>query len=358
MKKLIQFELRKIFSRRLTQIALIVLVFLSVFLGILGYQNKYAFDAAGHEGTGKTAVEIDKEIADRYEGLLTDKKVQQMMSEFTPKSDLHGMNAVYIYQNAMQSAAFARFSDMNGQWNGSSVSDIFGNEEIRIGYVDGWLTSSQNMAKVFIMLSCVIAVMIAPVYCREYSGVDNIILTSKYGRTKCGEAKIYAGMIAAFTVTFIVVALNILLALILYGSDGLDCSILFAPLNYAEGYIPFNITCGMLLRYQILLAFTGAMSVAGITLLVSAISKNQMIAVVVAAALYFLPAILPVSEASPLFRLIGLLPLYHAQFISLMSVDQMSSGLLYAVWAAPAAVVFIACGTFVSRKIFAKHQVV
>ena len=53
-----------------------------------------------------------------------------------------------LYQNAMQSAAFARFSDMNGNWNGLSVSDVFGDEEIKIGYTDGWLSTSQNMVKI------------------------------------------------------------------------------------------------------------------------------------------------------------------------------------------------------------------
>lgn len=100
------------------------------------------------------------------------------------------------------------------------------------------------------------------------------------------------------------------------------------------------------------------MSIAGIALLISAISKNQMAAVVVSAAMYLLPAILPISEANPLFRVIGLLPLYHAQFVSLMSVEQMSNGLLYAVWAVPAAFLFIGIGAFASYRIFAKHQVV
>ena len=126
MKKLIQFELQKIFSRHLTQIVLIMILFLSVFLNFSTYQNKYAFDGISKEGTGKAAIEIDRKIAAKYEGILTDEKVQQMMSDFTPKSDLHGINAVYLYQNAMQSATFARFSDQNGNWNKASVSDIFG----------------------------------------------------------------------------------------------------------------------------------------------------------------------------------------------------------------------------------------
>lgn len=357
MKKLIEFELRKIFSKRLTQTALILILLLSIFLGFSGYQNKYAFDGKSLEETGKLAVEIDKKIAAKYSGPLTDEKIQQMMSDFKPKSDLHGMNAVYLYQNAMQSAVFAHFSDINGNWNGLHVSDVFGDEKINIGYIDGWLSTSENMAKVFLVLSFIIIITIAPVFCSEYSGIDNIILTSKYGRTKCGTAKTTASIIAVFIITLLVTSLNFLIAFLLYGSDSLDCSILFAPLIYTEGYIPFNITCSTLFKYQFLLAFTGTISVAGITLPISAISKNQMTALVTAAAIYFLPAILPISETNPLFRLIGLFPLYHAQFISLMSIEQMSNGLLYAIWAVPAALIFIGIGVFASYKIFAKHQV-
>ena len=42
----------------------------------------YAFDGNGAEETGKSCGRIDKQIALKYEGKLTDNKVQQMMSEF------------------------------------------------------------------------------------------------------------------------------------------------------------------------------------------------------------------------------------------------------------------------------------
>ena len=354
---LIHFELRKIFSKKLTEIALIAILLLSVLFGFSTYQNKYAFGGKSDGGTGKTAVEIDKEIAAKYEGILTDEKVQQMMNDFAPKSDLHGMNAAYLYQNAMQSAAFARFSDMNGNWNGLSVSDVFGDEEIKIGYTDGWLSTSQNMVKIFIVLSLAIVIMIAPVFSCEYEGVDNIILTSKYGKTKCTTAKIVSSIFATIFSTALIVAFNLILAYMFYGKSGLDCSILFAPIEYVEGFIPFNITCGTLLKYQILLAFTGTISVMGITLLLSAISKKQIVALVASAAIYLFPVLLPVSETNPLFRYIVLLPLYQTQAISLMSVEQMSNGMLYAVWAVPVSLIFLGIGIFVSRRAFAKHQV-
>ena len=84
MKKLILFELRKVFSKRLALIALIGIILFSALLSFSTFQNKYAFDQNIGKGTGKTAVEIDKEIAAKYEGILTDKKVQQMMSDFAP----------------------------------------------------------------------------------------------------------------------------------------------------------------------------------------------------------------------------------------------------------------------------------
>ena len=357
MKKLILFELRKVFSKRLSLIALVGILLFSVLISFSTYQNKYAFDGVNAEGSGKTAVEIDKGIAAKYEGILTDEKVQQMMSDFAPTSDLHGLSAIYVYQNAMQSAAFSRFSDKEGNWNGLSVSDVFGNEEIKIGYVDGWLSTSRNMVRVFVALALAVIIMLAPIFSGEYEGVDNIILTSKYGKTKCATAKVVAGIITAILTTTLVASFNLLLAFVFYGTEGLDCSILFAPSDYVEAFIPFNITCGTLLKYQILLAFTCTLSITGITLFLSAISKNQIVALVAAMAIFLFPILLPITEVNPLFRLVGLLPIYHVLAISLLSVEQMSNGMLYAIWAIPAALLLLGVGAGISRRVFAKHQV-
>lgn len=164
MKKLILFELRKVFSKRLSLVSLLGILLFSIVLSFSTYQNKYAFDGVSKDGTGKMAVEIDKKIAAKYEGLLTDKKVQQMLNDFAQTNDLHDVNAVYQYQNATQSAAFSRFSDIDGNWNGLSVFDVFGDEEIKIGYVDGWLSTSRNMAKVFVTLAFALIIILAPIF--------------------------------------------------------------------------------------------------------------------------------------------------------------------------------------------------
>ncbi len=357
MNNLLKFELRKIFAKRVNLLALSFILALSLMFSFATLQNMYATDGSGIEGSGKAAVEIDKQIAKKYAGPLTDEKVQEMMTEFKPGHDLHGMNAKYLYMNATQSAAFSRFSDMNGDWNGLSVSDVFGDEVIKIGYTAGWLQTSQNLAKILIVLSFVIILITAPVYSGEYGGVDAIILTTKYGKTKCATAKIMASFMASFFITAFVLAVNLLFAVTIYGTDGLGCSILFAHQDFVEGYIPFNITCGTVIKYQILLAFLSALAVTGISLIVSSLCKNQMIAFVISAALYVIPVLLPISEVSPLYRVIVLAPLFYSQYISIMSVGRMANGWLYAVWAIPVALMIAIIGAVFSRKKFQTYQV-
>lgn len=257
----------------------------------------------------------------------------------------------------MQSAAFARFANQDGTWNGQSVSDVFGDEQIKIGYVDGWLSTSKNMVRTFVLLALAVIVMIVPVFSGEYDGVDSILLATKYGKTKCTAAKVIASIVTVLAAAALSAACQLLLALILYGTEGLDCSILFAPNDYVEAFIPFSITCGTLIQYQILLAFTCVLGLTGMTLLVSAISKNQTIALAASMAIFLFPALLPISESHPLFRLVGLFPIYQALAVSLLSVEQMDNGMLYAVWATPASLLLLGIGAGFSRRIFAKHQV-
>ena len=123
------------------------------------------------------------------------------------------------------------------------------------------------------------------------------------------------------------------------------------------GIAPFNITCGTVLKYQILLAFLSAVSVTGITLILSAVCKNQMISFVAAATVYIIPIMLPIAETNGLYRLIVLMPLYYSQYISIMSVEQIGNGMLYAIWAVPVAVILMILGSIISRRKFIKHQV-
>ena len=61
MRKLMGYELRKLFGRRLTQAALLAAVLFSALFTVSTYQNKYA-SYGGRQASGGEAVALDKEV--------------------------------------------------------------------------------------------------------------------------------------------------------------------------------------------------------------------------------------------------------------------------------------------------------
>lgn len=349
MKRLVGFELKKIFTRRLTMLALLMVVLLSLLLTFSTYHNKIAYDGR-EQAKGGAAIALDKSIAARYAGILTDEKVQQMLADLVPPSDT--INAAYIYLNATQSATAAHFADVKGQWNGKSVAEVFGREMMVIGYVDGWLGVSRDMQKILVMLSFVLIMMLAPVFAGEYGGVEAILLSTYYGRSQCIKAKVLAAFSAAVGVTAFIVGGCLLLAFLLYGSEGLACSILFAPQGSSYDNLAFDMTCRELLFKQILLALTSALSLTGLTLVFSAACRNMMTALAVAAMVHSAPVFLPVAESHPLFRVLALSPLGQVQFASLVSISPS-----FFWWAIPVALGASVIGYGLARRLFANHEV-
>lgn len=138
-----------------------------------------------------------------------------------------------------------------------------------------------------------------------------------------------------------------------------------------------NIICGTMLSYQIGLAFSGIVMLTGICPLIGAASRSQVASLIISALFFLAPLFLSISKQDPFFRIIGLLPVYHIQFSSLMSIghksmsighrllsighkllsiEQIKGNLLYAAWAFPCAGVVAASGAILSR-VFATHQV-
>lgn len=175
----------------------------------------------------------------------------------------------YIRQNFMQAAVQYHFANPDGSWNGQTVAQQFGPEPIALGYIAGWLTFSRCFIKILLMLAVLLLIILAPIFSGEYSGMDQLLLTTRYGRSKCSLAKIAAAFLLTLTLTAAVLACNLLLAHLVLGNDGLDCSIVFNDVSYSEQSIPYNITCRTMLRYQILLAFTAVFMLTGIALLLS-----------------------------------------------------------------------------------------
>ena len=362
MRALIYFEVRKLLQRRLVLAALLLFLLMNFSLLASAVNQQYTYDpVSGQQAYNLAAIKLDKEISVRYGHVLTDATVQQMLSDFQPTAEMlartGGIHVAYIRQNFMQAAVQYHFANPDGSWNGQTVAQQFGPEPIALGYIAGWLTFSRCFIKILLMLAVLLLIILAPIFSGEYSGMDQLLLTTRYGRSKCSLAKIAAAFLLTLTLTAAVLACNLLLAHLVLGNDGLDCSIVFNDVSYSEQSIPYNITCRTMLRYQILLAFTAVFMLTGIALLLSALSKSPFVTLITTLGVLVLPILLPVQESSALYRLIVLLPLYQIQLLSLMSLQQWSNGLLYAILAIPVSVFIAIVGALLANRLFSRHQV-
>ena len=72
MRQLLKFELKKIFSRRLVWVGILLIALINV---------------SGFVSLNNGDVEYEQELAKKYEGVLDDARVQRMLADFKPTEE-------------------------------------------------------------------------------------------------------------------------------------------------------------------------------------------------------------------------------------------------------------------------------
>lgn len=340
MKELIKYELKKIFSQKIVWALMAIIVL---------------FTITNYSSINKNDIAVDKDISSRYEGILDDEKVQAMLQEFQPTQeelDRYKIGVQHITLNFMQSAVHARFANADGSWNGKTVEDVYGKEEIQVGYNKGWFDLSHFFVRIFIVISILAIIITAPMYTKEYEGMDNLLLTSKYGKTKLSTAKNIASIMSILLISIFVVILNFIITFSIYGTAGLDSSTLFCAFDEIN-FMTINLTCGKMLILQIILSISGLLMLSSISLIISSKSKNMIASIVISMLLIFLPLFAVISENNPLFKILGLMPIYQIQFTSILSLNSM----LYYIIVISISCLMIILGFLLTKNNFKNHQV-
>lgn len=137
-----------------------------------------------------------------------------------------------------------------------------------------------------------VAICVAGIFSGEYtSGVDALILSAKYGKTKQIAAKLFTGFCLAFLVSVFFFGSNLLEMGLVYGYEGADAPI---QLKLVTTSYPFT-----MLQYSLMLLGLGILAVcvvAGITMLCSAKMKSTFPVIIVVFILLFIPIMLMIPE--------------------------------------------------------------
>ncbi len=192
MGQMVGFEITKLLKKKIVYIALAV--FGAIFAMMLYswiFGNEWAVTQDGTDLYGMDAAAYNREITLRYQGPLTDEKVQEILKEF-PRTN--GTTTGDVSNNVYYPVA-RLFANEDGTWNGKTVAEVFPefSNPPRLGLSTRWESFLYSLMYIVILAGIVLIIVVSPIFSDEYSsGMDALILTSRNGKRQCVKAKIMA----------------------------------------------------------------------------------------------------------------------------------------------------------------------
>ena len=219
MAELFRFEISKIFRKKLVLFSVLGVLAFSGMMIISWGVNAYPIqgtDVMKHY-TRKEAQKMNRDFLRQYQGKLTDEKVKAIIDSCRRKAE---NDEPRTYTELMIQKIFL---DDNDQIR--KVSEVFpeiGNQLV-LGDVMGWDFFNYAFTSNVLIIGIGLIILLSPLFSDEYTtGMDGMILTSKYGKNKCAIAKVGAGFMTAIILTFVVILMYVLSFLILFGTAGYD----------------------------------------------------------------------------------------------------------------------------------------
>lgn len=357
MRQLWSFEFQKIVGRKLIRVALLAYgVLILILLSNSRVDFLDIFDQNGRHLHGKEALEYELKMAEQYRGPVTEEKVDALLVQEKQGAKNAGMNeAEYRLRTDWITGTAGTI------WEEAPLSNPELQNSLQIGYTRGWETTLLSIESLFLIMGFLIIVAVSPVFSEEYGcGMDALLLTGKYGKTKCITAKIMASFTFSVVLTILTVFIPMIFMLWQYGTEGFEASLQFGSRGLFWE-VSWEVSCFHGFLLVVGFGIAGAVLLSSFVLLVSAAVSSSFVSVLISILIYVLPIVL-------IFRF-GLLS--FDQFLSIMPSGDFNVAMLLAMqgisvtgneipmWSinlllTAAGVLAVLLG---GRKIFGGHQV-
>ena len=356
MRKMLRFEVKKVFSRTANKIAIIILaaalcITVSFAIGYVEY-----VDENGNSSSGYTAAHQLRDKKNQWAGYVTEEKISAMLEENANinasdeylSNDVREQNKAYAKKQGfedirnMVNHAFSSFGEYDyyradsvtydeagtiyqhrisnlEEWlNSEEASDRYTSEEkeylitkykeldtpFYYEYADGWKTLLEFASTIIMLTVLILGFLVSGIFSNEFQlKADAIFFSAKLGRNKGVLSKIGAGFLIVTGIYWIIMLIYSGSVLLFLGADGSGCAIQtglgawksFHNITYFEEYL--LIVFG---------GYIGSLFISVLSMLVSARTRSAVMAVTIPFILLFLPSFL--SGISALSEVLGLLP--------------------------------------------------
>ena len=324
---MLQFEIKKVFSKFKNQIAMVLLLIILIATSIMTMNRVEFIDSNGDRSSGMTASRNLRSEQNKWAGYLTKdvfsdavREQQQLnssseaMSENIQEQDKayaksQGISDIcyliicafsewrdynyYIIDNISAEEAAQvykkRISSLKGYLNSGEETFTDAQKDYLIRqyenlktpfyyeYVGGWSALLQNISTYILMLALIIGFFVSGIFSDEFqSKADSIFFSAKLGRNKAIVSKIGAGFLITTVLYAVFILLYTAIVLLALGADGANC-----PIQLDLWRSAYNIT--FFQTYLLIVAggYIGTLFAAMISMIISAVSRSTATAVIV-----------------------------------------------------------------------------
>lgn len=416
MGSLIRYELKKMLSRRVSQVSIAAVLVLVAVIAFFYVTSQYALEPKemGTEFEGTAAIAQIKANAEALAGPITDKKATEALREFKEfvgpdgevkeeyrmdrkpygeKADEYWefrakngslmalLTSPWMQDNQMPVSAVATIDttgtvDLYGQVRSKIVSELHANgalsyndEErafwsekaqgvhtpIEYGYAGGW-AEFLNLAQFLIFAMLAVVITCASVFNGEYRAkTDAILLSTKFGKSRLGRAKAAASVIAASAIYWIFTLVFLAIPLVFYGADGAGL-----PIQIYKITCTYGISLSAAALICCLVGYLATLALLGIVLALSAKIDSPMGILAVGVVLILIPVFVPTMTSSIANRVIYLFPYDALNPFSLFGMVLYAIGPVVVelpVFLAAFYLLLFAAGIALATRTFKRHQV-
>lgn len=353
---MLRFEIKKVFSKTVNKIALLILVVALLVVSFFAVNSVDYVDENGTSTSGIAAARNLRNDKNQWSGYLTD----NVLSEAILKNEEIIASPEYLSKDVKENdKAYAKmqgFSDIRTiinkafcsfneydyyransvtsdevrnlyerritnltEWlNSDEIKDNFSKDEKEFliaqyneletpfyyEYSDGWKALLEYAPSIMMLLVLILGFLVSSIFSNEFQlKADSIFFSAKLGRNKAINAKMRAGFLiitAVYWGTMLIYSAVVLGSL---GTNGANCMIQTGLGGWKSFY---NITC--LQDYFLTMAggYLGSLFILTLSMLVSAKTHSTTLAVTVPFILLFIPSFF--SGISVLSKGLGLLP--------------------------------------------------
>lgn len=287
----------------------------------------YVIDKDGTILHGRAAIRLNRETVERYGGVLTDERVEEILRYFklneqqleallqdensdgveSPYADL----LIFCYFKEAQTFTVNRdgreethtiVETFDGEIPMRRIADVFPESvlPLRMEYSLPWTDMMESMILVLFRLGLLMLLLVAPVFSDERMRRMNALLfTSQMGKRKCFWAKAAVAYSMGIVLAAAVVLLHVLITRFAFGSSGLSGSIQIGNLSGTYQNLLCVKTVGACILEAAWLYTADVIFMVSITVLGSVLASNLLTSAVVSAVMWAVPVVLTFWNGIP-----------------------------------------------------------